>query len=119
MHRVAAKAVAVRPERALRANQSFGVIDTLLIWAAYDSIRHDDRYGAMIPHEPEDVATNDRICPNVVLLGEPTFQGDRLGVLRGHNTNCNFAGALVIRPVERDRCDRIAPKATTCLFLQR
>ena len=119
LHRVAGPAVVVRPERALRADLSFGVIDTLLMWAAYDSIRHDDRYGAMIPHEPEDVATNDRICPNVALLGEPTFQGDRLGVLRGHNTNRNFAGAFVIRPVERDRRDRIAPKATTCLLLQR
>jgi hypothetical protein len=89
------------------------------MWAAYDSIRHDDRYGAMIPHEPEDVATNDGICPNVALLGEPTFHGDRLGVLRGHNTNRNFAGAFVIRPVERDRRDRIAPKATPCLLLQR
>jgi len=105
LHRVASPAVEARPEGALRAGLSLGVIDTLLMWAAYDSIRHDDRYGAMIPHEPEDVATNDRICPNVALLGEPTFPGDRLGVLRGHNPNCNFAGAFVIRPVERDRRD--------------
>ena len=119
LHCVAGPTVAVRPKRALRADLSFGVIDPLLMWATYDSIRHDDRYGAMIPHEPEDVATNGRICPNVALLGEPTFQSDRLGVLRGHNPNCDFAGAFVIRPVERNRRDRIAPKATTCLFLQR
>jgi len=39
-------AVAVRPKRALRADLSFGVIDPLLMWATYDSIHHDDRYGA-------------------------------------------------------------------------
>src|SRR4051794_21952400 len=83
LYRLAGPAVAVRPERALRAGLSFGVIDTLLMWAAYDPIGHDNRYGAMIPYEPEDVATNDRICPNIALLGEPTFQGDRLGVLPG------------------------------------
>ncbi len=118
LHYVTSPAVAVRPERALRADLSFGVVDPLLMRAAYDPIRHDYRFGSMIPHELEDLATNGRICPNVALLGEPTFQGDRLGVLSGHNPNCDFAGAFVIRPVERDGRDRIAPKATTCLSLQ-
>ena len=119
LHYVAGPAVAVRPERALRANLPFWVIGPFLMRAAYDSIHHDDRQGAMILNEPEDVATNGRICPNIALLDEPTPQGDRLGALRGHNPNCHFAGAFVIRPVEPDRRDRIAPKATTCLLPQR
>ena len=41
----------------------------------------------MIPHEPEDLASNGWICPNVALLGEPTFQCSRLGTLRVQNRN--------------------------------
>jgi hypothetical protein len=42
LHCIAGPAIAVRPEWALRAGLSFGVIDPLLMRAAYDSIRHDD-----------------------------------------------------------------------------
>jgi hypothetical protein len=87
--------------------------------AAYDSIRHDDRLGSMILHEAEDVGANDRICSNVVLLGEPTLQCSRLGVHGKHNSNCNFARAFVVGTVERDGRDRVAMKTTAGFLLQR
>ena len=42
LHCIAGPAIAVRPEWALRAGLSFGVVDPLLMRTAYDSIRQDD-----------------------------------------------------------------------------
>ena len=67
-------AIAVRPEWALWARQPFGVVDPLLMRAAYDSIGRDDRLGSMIPHELKDLGCNSQICPDVALLGDPTLE---------------------------------------------
>jgi hypothetical protein len=69
LHHITTPAIAVRPEWALRAHLSFGVVDPFLMRATYDSIGHDDRFGAMVPYELEDLACNSRICPDVALLG--------------------------------------------------
>ena len=119
LHHIAGPAIAVGPEWTLRTILSVGVIDPLLVRAAYNSIRHDDRLGSMIPHEPEDIASNGRIGPNVALLGEPAFQCSRLRTLRIQNRNRDFARAFVIGTVERDRCDRIATEAPASFLLQR
>src|ERR1017187_7378479 len=118
LHYISGPAIAVCPEWTLRAGLSLRVIDPLFMRAAYDSIRHDDRFGSMIPHEPEDVASNDRIRPNIVLLGEPTFQCSRLGALRVKNRNRGFARAFVVGTVERDSRDRITSKAVTSFLSQ-
>jgi hypothetical protein len=78
---------------------------------AQDPIRDDDRFDAMLLYEPEDTGTHGRVCPNVALRGEPTLHCSRVLTLRVHNPNCDFARARVIRTVERDGRDRIAPKA--------
>src|ERR1017187_3044220 len=93
LHYISGPAIAVCPEWTLRARLSLRVIDPLFMRAAYDSIRHDDRFGSMIPHEPEDVASNDRIRPNIVLLGEPTFQCSGLGGLGVKKRNRRFPRA--------------------------
>jgi len=72
----------------------------------------------MIPHELQDLACNSPICPDITLLGEPTLQCTGLGSLRVQYPNCSFARPYVIGAVERDRCDRIATKATASLRLQ-
>jgi hypothetical protein len=69
LHHIAGPAVAVRPEWALRAHLSFGVVDPLLVRAAYDLIGHDNRLGSMIPHELKDLGCNSQICPDVALRG--------------------------------------------------
>ena len=119
LYGVATPAIAVRPEWASWAGLSFWIIDPLLVWAADDTIRHNDRFSSMILHEPEDLGSNDRICPNVVLFGEPALQCSRLGILRVQNGNRDFAGACIVGPVESDSRDWITTKATACLPFQR
>jgi hypothetical protein len=58
LHCVASPAIAVRPKWALRAWLSFRIIDPFLMRAAYDSVRHHDRFGCMIAHKPENAASN-------------------------------------------------------------
>ena len=89
------------------------------MWAADDTIRHNDRFSSMILDEPEDLGSNGRICPNVILFGEPALQCGRLGILSVQNGNCDFAGAFIVGPVESDSRDWIATKATASLLLQR
>src|SRR6516225_5351685 len=91
LHHITTPAIAVRPEGALRARLCFGVVDPLLMRAAYDSVGHHDRLGAMIPHELQDLACNSRICPDVALLGEPTLQCTGLGPLCVYYPNRRFA----------------------------
>jgi hypothetical protein len=51
MHHITTPAIAVRPEWALRARLSFGVVDPLLMRAAYDSVgRHQDGLDATPLH---------------------------------------------------------------------
>ena len=69
------------PKWAFRARLSFGVIDSLFMRAANDSIRHHDRFGPVIPDELSDLTSNGRIGPNVTLFDKPTFQVGRLGAL--------------------------------------
>jgi hypothetical protein len=61
LHCAAGPAISVRPEWALRAYLSFGIIDPFLVRAAYDSIRHDDRLRSMMLQEPKDAASDCRI----------------------------------------------------------
>jgi hypothetical protein len=74
LHQIASPAVAVSPEWAVRAHLSFGVVDPFLVGATYDLIGHDNRLGAVIPHELEDLGCNSQICPDVALLGNPTLE---------------------------------------------
>ena len=82
LHDIASPAVAVRPEWALRAHQRFRIVDPLLTWTGDDAVRHDDRLDSVNRHKLENLACNHGIAPNVVIFGEPTFQGDRFGALR-------------------------------------
>src|SRR5215470_9659444 len=118
LHQVTSPAIAVRPEWALGAHLPFGVVDAFLMRAAYNSIGHDDRLGAMIPHELENFVCNSRICPEVARGGEPTLQCFRLGPLCLYDRNCSFARPCVFRAVERDGCDWIATKAASSFLLQ-
>ena len=119
LHDIACPAVAMRPERTLRAGLAVGVIDPLLMRAADDPVRHDNRFGALLQHEPEDIAANGRIGPNVALFGEQALQYRRLGTLRVHNRHHDFARPLVIGTVERDGRHRIATEAAASLLFQR
>jgi hypothetical protein len=87
--------------------------------AAYDPIRHHDRFGCMIQYELEDAGCNGTICPNVALFGEPTFQCGRLGIPLKNNPNRGFGRAFVVRTVERDGRRRVAAKAAPGFLLQR
>lgn len=108
----------MRPERALGADLSIGIIDALLMRAAYESIRHDDGFDSVILQEPEDAGSNGRVSPSIALLGEPTFHG-RLGALRPNDANRDFARAFVVGAVERDGRGRVATKAAAGFLLQR
>jgi hypothetical protein len=44
-----------------------GIVDPLFMRAVYDSIGHNDRLGTVITHKLENLACNNRICPNVAL----------------------------------------------------
>jgi uncharacterized protein DUF3738 len=68
---LAAPAVAMRPERTLRADLAVGVIDPLFMGATDNAIRHDDRLDIVVLHESEDVVTDGRVLANVALLVEP------------------------------------------------
>ena len=118
LHHFTTPAIAVRPEWALRTRLPFGVVDPLLVRAAYDSIGRDDRLGTMVPYKLEDLACNSRIFLDVALLGEPTLQCTGLSPLCVHDRNGSFARPCVVGAVERDRCDWIATKATASFLFQ-
>lgn len=109
----------MRPEWAPRAHFPVRIIDSLLVRAADDAVRHDDRLDSVPSYKFQYLAGDDRVCPNVRLLGEPPLQDAWLGVLLNHNPNRYFAGALVIRPIERNRCGRKTLKTMPGLLLQR
>jgi len=107
------------PERAPRADLSIGVINSLFMRAANDPIRDDDRFDGMFLHEPEDAVADDRVHPNVSVLGEPALHGSRVLTLRVHNPNRDFARARVVGTVERDGRGRIATEAPASFLFQR
>ena len=115
---LARPAIAMRPEWALRADLSVGIVDPLLMRAAYDSIRHDDGFDSLILQEPQDAGSNGWICPSVSVLSEQTFHY-RLGALRDNDPNRDFARAFVVGTVKRDGRGREATKAAAGLLLQR
>jgi len=117
MNDIARPAIAMRPERALRAYFPIRIIDSLFMRATDDTIRHYDRLGCVTLNEFENLKLDRWIFPNVAFFGEQALH-DGLGALSGHNSNCYFAGSLVIRSVESDCGDRVALKATPGLFLQ-
>lgn len=108
----------MRPERAPGADLSVRIVDPLLMRATYDSVRHNDGFGSVILHEPEDAGGNGRICPGVAFLGEPTFQCGWLGALRLNNPNRNLARAFVVRTVEGDCRGGVATKAAMGFLFQ-
>ncbi len=117
LHDLAGPAIAVRPEWALGADLSVGVIDPLFMRAAYDSIRHHDGFDSVILQEPQDAGSDGRICPSVSLLGEQALHY-RIGAVRDNNPNRDFAGAFVVGTVERDGRGREATKAAAGLLFQ-
>ena len=60
------EAIAMRPERALRADLSVWVVDPFLMRTAENSVHHGHRLGAVLPHESQNFGSNSLIIPEVV-----------------------------------------------------
>jgi hypothetical protein len=115
---VARPAVAMRPERALRAHAPIWIIGSLFVRAADYMIRHYNRLGAVTPDEFKDRLRDRGIGPNIPVFGEPPLQNVRIATRLAHNPNCCFAGSLIIWSVERNSGDWVAPKTATGSFFQ-
>ena len=109
--------VAMRPERALGADGPIRVIRSLLVRTADDTIRHYNRLGPATLYELKDLEAYCWIGANVSVFDEPPLNV-RIAILFGDNTNRYFAGSLIIRSVERDSGNWVAPKTMASLLFE-
>src|SRR5258708_5883678 len=107
MYDLARPAIAIRPERALRADLIFRIVDSLFVRAADDPVAQHDRFRLVGGDELDNLSANHGICPDVLIFGEPPLQLRRLSSIACDDRNCYFGCALVIGAVERDGGYRI------------
>ena len=80
MQAPASPAVAAGPKGAQRTGGPF-VIDTLFVWAAYNSLRHDDGHNPSRLNEREHFFRNTGIVADIGPFGEPTSKVRDLDIL--------------------------------------
>jgi len=100
----------MRPTWALRTNRSFWIIDTLFMWAPDYAVRQHDRLCPVILYEFQNFVADVEIRAHIVAVGKPAIQGRRLRILLSDDSHRYLRRESVIRPVQRDRCDRKAPE---------
>jgi hypothetical protein len=95
------------------------VIDTFLVWTAYNSVRHHDGPGTSRLEECEHFFRNSSIAADIGPFGEPTPKVCDVDILGRHDANRELRGCGVVWAVERDRCDWIAAKSSRALLRRR
>jgi hypothetical protein len=109
--------VASSPEWASRAGGPF-VIDAFFMWAADNSVRHHDRSSSGCVDELEHFFQNVSIVADIGLIEEPTSKVRDVGILSRNNAHGEFSCCPIVRPIERDRRDRVAAKSSLGSFAQ-
>jgi hypothetical protein len=122
---VGAKSVDSLPRESISPTPEFAdgtpfsfVVNSFLVWAADDAIRHDDRQDAMALYEVQDLLRDGWICPHVAVLHFPVPHLAWLGGLGRHNADCDLGRLAQVRAVERDGCDRSATHSLPGFFPQ-
>jgi hypothetical protein len=95
------------PERAPRALRAERVVNALLVRAPDDARRQHDAPHSVRLQVRQDAPPDKPVAPNVPSFREPPLDRHRLGVGGGDDSDGGLGGARRVRPVERDRPDRV------------
>lgn len=111
MLHVAGESVASCPKGAARTRLALGVISPLLVGAANDCGGGGHAVRAVLSDKIGNPLGDASVGANVATLNSPPLNCGRLGVLTGHDTDCDLGRILIIRTVEGHGRDRISTKA--------
>lgn len=119
MQHLAGPTVAVSPIGASRTSLTVGIVDTFFVRTTDNAVSHYDGFHAMSFDEPQDLAADGRIGSHITVLRKPTLHDARFGSLSGNDAHGDFCSATFVRTIKRDRRNRVSPKTTTSLFIER
>jgi hypothetical protein len=111
-------AVPASPEGALGTDLSFRIVNSLFVRTTQDAVCDDHRLGLVSLYESENLLSDNGIMAKIRNAGEPTFHSGRWLVFPGHNANCYFTGAGIVRSVECNGSHRISLKSAAGFFLE-
>jgi hypothetical protein len=69
------------PEEVLGTNRSFRIIHAFFVRTPDDAACRENRFCSVVVYELQDFAADNGIGPHVLIIGEPTIQRHRLGIL--------------------------------------
>jgi hypothetical protein len=111
-------AVPASPEGALRTNLSFRVVNSLFVGTTQDAVCDDHRLRLVPLYESQNLLSDSGIMAKIRNAGEPPFHSGRWLVFPGHNANCYFTGAGIVRSVECNRSHRISLESPARFLLE-
>ena len=102
--------VPIGPEGAVGANRTI-VVDTFLMRAANDAIRHSDAQHVALRKECRDLRQDFGIVANIAVGGEPLVHIGRFRVFVVNDRDYQLRRSLIVRAIERDGRGGIATEA--------
>ncbi|MGH2360987.1 MAG: hypothetical protein ACRDGM_10685, partial [bacterium] len=94
------------------------VVDALFVWASDDSRAHHDGLHVVGRDEFKSGPADLLVKPDIGVGGVPTLKGARFLSLRKNNANSYLRGSAGVRPVVRDRRNRISAESSSGLLTQ-
>ena len=83
------------------------------MWASDDPRTYHDSLHVMGRHEVKRGAAGILVEPRICLGRIPALQRRRFGALREDHADCYLCGSAGVWSVVRDRCDWVAPEASS------
>src|SRR5882762_4471973 len=96
------KAISSVPKLASRTPFAF-VVDSLLVRAADDAVRHNHRQRSMLLDKFQYLPGDDGIVTDVATIHRPVVHLSHVGVLRRHDADSDFRRFAQVGAVERNR----------------
>jgi hypothetical protein len=95
---LASPTVSARPIGTSRASLAVGIVDSLLVRTAKDSLRHHHGLHLMLAQEQGDFGEGRLIRPYVASSGKPSTQLGRLGLRRWNDADAAFVARRLSGP---------------------
>jgi len=112
------ESIAIGPERALRTDLAYGIVDPLLVRTAHDAVGHDHAPGSMPTNEGNDLFAYRNVPSDVDLVGVPTLERMSLRIFRRDDADGHLAREVGVGAVNRNRRHWVAAKAPASSLAQ-
>ncbi len=109
-------AVAMCPERALRADFALGIVDPFLMRTTDNTVSHGDRFGSVLPEKRENLVCYRHVAANISVFRKPAFQSGWLRSLCRHNRHRRLTCPPVVWSIERNRLPPDSPETRDSVF---